>query len=239
MSNKKIIIWSIVAGVFFALFLWLVIPVFATNTFYKTICHHTPGNNVTLSFNNLQSYLGHLGTPHNQQTYDTNGACQQPTPTPTGVEPTVTPTATPTPTPTIVQECDDDCDEVTPTPTPTDEPRVTPTPTEGEKGDNRGDPQTSEVKAPAPMVCTVPFEAPRVWYTKENGKVTFNWAEDTAVDKFSLTYGYSVDNLEYGVDNLPSTSRSLEINGLTHSPVFFQVQAWKLGCMEGSNIIDP
>lgn len=42
---------------------------------YKTICHHTPANLVTHNFMNEQSYLGHLGTPHSSETFDTDGAC--------------------------------------------------------------------------------------------------------------------------------------------------------------------
>lgn len=82
---------------------------------YKTICHHTPSNAVTLKFLNSQSYTGHLGTPHSTQTYDTDGYCPRVTLTPTeGVTPTeeVTPTASPTATPSA---------------TPTVSPTVTPT----------------------------------------------------------------------------------------------------------------
>jgi len=41
-----------------------------------TICHHNPGNEVTLTFQNQQSYEGHLGTPHSGSTYDTPGPCE-------------------------------------------------------------------------------------------------------------------------------------------------------------------
>ena len=79
-----------------------------------SICHHTPSNEVTHTFQNLQSYLGHLGTPHSGSTYDTQGACAEPT-------------ATPTPTP----ECFENECNVTPTPTeevtPTATPSATPT----------------------------------------------------------------------------------------------------------------
>lgn len=74
---------------------------------YKVICHHNPGNAVTLSFMNLQSYLGHLGTPHNRMVFDTNGPC---------VTPTATPTPSPTPKPSkdkyvnIVEACDNTAD---------------------------------------------------------------------------------------------------------------------------------
>src|SRR4051794_33139805 len=82
-----------------------------------TICHHTPGNDVTLTFHTPQAYLGHLGTPHSGQTYDSVGACN---------EPEVTPTASPSVTPTI--EVTPSIEpSVTPEVTPTEEPRVTPT----------------------------------------------------------------------------------------------------------------
>ncbi len=42
---------------------------------YEIICHHNPAQNITHEFANEQSYNGHLGTPHNGQTYDTDGAC--------------------------------------------------------------------------------------------------------------------------------------------------------------------
>lgn len=69
---------------------------------FKVICHHNPGNNVTLEFVNEQSYTGHLGTPHSDTVFDTDGACIEPTeePTPTG-EPSVTPEVTATPSATL------------------------------------------------------------------------------------------------------------------------------------------
>lgn len=90
--------------------------VLATNTPYKVICHHNPGNDVTLSFQNEQSYSGHLNQPHNDSTYDSDGPCATPSPT---ASPTSTPTASPTSTPTDtpVSECAD-CDTPVPTATP-------------------------------------------------------------------------------------------------------------------------
>ncbi len=64
---------------------------------YKTICHHTPGNNVTLDFANVQSYNGHLGTPHSGSTFDTDGPCTDNGTTPTN-------TLTPTPTDTLDED---------------------------------------------------------------------------------------------------------------------------------------
>ncbi len=90
---------------------------------FIVICHHTPANDVTLSFQNQQSYDGHLGTPHSGSTYDTIGACSVaptatlvPTLTPTNT-PTTDPGVTPTNTPTPDPGCTENCNEVTPTAT--------------------------------------------------------------------------------------------------------------------------
>ena len=70
--------------------------VFAGNVYaiqpapFITICHTNPSQSVTLSFVNEESYNGHLGTPHNNETFDTVGECASATPTPTA-----TPTETP------------------------------------------------------------------------------------------------------------------------------------------------
>jgi len=39
------------------------------------LCHHNPAQSITLEFENQQAYDGHLGLPHNQQVYDTEGGC--------------------------------------------------------------------------------------------------------------------------------------------------------------------
>lgn len=110
--NKKRLGYLVIAVGFILLVIGLVSAVTRpagaiSLDYYKTICHHTPANEVTLNFANEQSYNGHLGTPHNDQTFDTNGACV-----------TVTPTVSPEPT-----------DEVTPTQEPEVTPTVTPTTT--------------------------------------------------------------------------------------------------------------
>lgn len=222
---SKTFIYGILIGLSLLVVVWLLLgfKASATQVYSKTICHHTPGNQVTLTFHTIQAYFGHLGQPHSGSTFDTNGVCQEVTPTPT-------PTEEPTPTPTIV-ECEKDCEEVTPTPTPV---------VEGSKGDDRGDYHPSAVEAPKPPTCTIEFEAPKVWYTKLNGKTVFNWATDAQdIQKFSVVYGYKEDNLEYGVDNISANVRSLEVSGLTHSPVFFQVWSWAHDCAEKSEIVDP
>lgn len=66
------------------LMLSVVTPAHATTQLFPvTVCHHTPGNNVTLTFQNWPSYSGHLGQPHNGSTFDSIGACASPTPTAT------------------------------------------------------------------------------------------------------------------------------------------------------------
>lgn len=120
------------------------------------------------------------------------------------------------------------------------EPTPTPTPVEGQKGDDRGDYHQSAVEAPKAPQCNIPFEKARVWYTKVNGKVVFNWATDAQdIQKFSIVFGYSPDKLDMGVDNISSTARSIEVKGLTKSPVYFQVWSWSHDCAEKSVVIDP
>jgi hypothetical protein len=107
-------------------------PAFSLATvviFPKTICHHTPSNNVTLTFQNQQSYNGHLGTPHNGSTYDTNGPCATATASPTASataspSPSSSATASPTASPTA-----DPSSSASPSPTadPTDSPTPAPT----------------------------------------------------------------------------------------------------------------
>lgn len=90
----------------------------ATHDFEFTLCHHTPGNEVTLNFNNLQSYQNHTGEPHSGSTYDTEGACASPSPS-----------ITPSPS---INPCDEwekeDCQESSPTPSPSVSPSPTATP---------------------------------------------------------------------------------------------------------------
>lgn len=44
---------------------------------YYVLCHNNPAQSITLVFNNQQSYEGHLGLPHNDQVYDTEGECEE------------------------------------------------------------------------------------------------------------------------------------------------------------------
>lgn len=179
----------------------------------------------------------------------------------------VTPTVTPSVTPTPPIECDGKCDEVTPTPpvptptiplpcfvfngefpipcpTPT-EPQVTPTPPAqlGGGGDSpRPAGDSSTTNAPAAAVCEIAFESPKLQGFKAlgNGSVEFSWWGVPDVDKYSIIYGYDSNKLEFGIDNISSSSTSITLNGLTKGKsVWAQVWAWKGGCAEKSNILDP
>jgi len=54
-----------------------VIPVEDIESYPVTICHHTPGHDVTLTFSNEQSYSGHINSHHDEHVYDTAGACDE------------------------------------------------------------------------------------------------------------------------------------------------------------------
>lgn len=218
---RRTFIYGVIIGLALLVVAWLVFgfKASATQVYSKTICHHTPGNQVTLTFHTIQAYFGHLGQPHSGQTFDTNGACQE-----------VTPTPTPTVTPTPPVECEEDCEEVTPTPTP-EQPKV-----EQPKGDDRGDYHPSAVEAPKPATCNIPFEVARTWY----GDGKLYWASDVdGIQKFSITYGSSADNLVYGIDNIPATAREIDKPKSDFSQTWFSVWTWKDNCANQSTPIDP
>lgn len=217
--------------------------VFAINTPAFTVCHHTPGNQVTLNFQNIQSYLGHLGTPHSGQTYDTPGACVDPTPTPTpSPTPTVTPTVTPSPTPDpchpqeleiklavvdIVQE---------PCPTPT------PPPPADNPGNPSSDNKPGEYHA---NVCSVEPPKAAILYGFEYispTEVKFMWHPSTDPHtKQAILYGYSEFDLPYGIDNLPNDAFEVNLKELNtpHSQVWAQIVTFNGECASYSNRLDP
>jgi len=62
--------------------------------------------------------------------------------------------------------------------------------------------------------------------------------QDTA--KQSLIYGYSPDQLVYGIDNLPKDAESTHVNEVQNRHIWFQVIAEKgNGCNSRSEIVDP
>jgi len=210
--------------------------VFATRSIYKTICHHNPGNDVTLSFNNEQSYSGHLGTPHNDQVYDTDGPCVEVTPTVT-----VTPTVSPTDTPkkdceggeeySIAQLC-----QPTPTvtPTPTASPSATPTPEVTTVTNNASSPECHD---------TVPGEVANLNVDSGvigDGKVIVQWSLPTNADKVHIRYSENDGDWRYGALDVPNTG-SYEIGGLTNNTHYWFQAAGVNGCAVGpwSRSFDP
>ena len=151
-----IVIGFIVATVLAVEILWFVFfadTMVGASSFPKTICHHTPANQVTLTFQNQQSYNGHLGQPHSGQTYDTNGACVTPTPS-VSPSPSVTPALTVTPTVTQPEA----------TPSPTAEPSATPTPEDHSSPPDLFDENSCTVRdcnthkndVPVPVITIIP-----------------------------------------------------------------------------------
>lgn len=226
----------IIALVLIFLAIFLVGEVLATKPAYnKTICHHTPGNAVTLNFQNVQSYNGHLGTPHNDQTYDTDGSCPEVTPTPT-IEVTPTPTINPcdiilsrvainpciTPTPTV---------EVTPTPT------EVPTPTEEPKQErvNTGNPQAPVCSDAKPgNVANIYVKT-----TGNPGELEVQWALPTGADKVHIEYGLQ-RHAEHALLNTPNDGNEV-IRGLTSGQHYWFSVAGVNGCAVGdfSDWYDP
>ena len=125
-----------------------------------------------------------------------------------------------------IGECKDPEPEPEPEP---EQPRVVP-PSPHTDGLSDGKNQQ-----PAHRVCTIEHTAPINWY--ENGE--FKWATDESVEKFSIIFGPSPDELIYGIDNIPGDSRGIEINRPNWGQTWFQVQSWIDGCMFPSETIDP
>jgi hypothetical protein len=170
----------------------------ATQTPSFTLCHHTPGNSVTHTFQNIQSYLGHLGTPHSGSTFDTAGACPSPTASPTAT-PVVTPVPTVSPSPSVTPQ---------PTVVPTETPRVTPTP----------QPQVLGVSTTeTPNTCT---GTPITGVTQMAGferlsptEVRLWWSKIDA-EFYKVSYGLSQSNLPWNVtvQGAETTLRNLPDN---------------------------
>lgn len=124
---------------------------------------------------------------------------------------------------------------------------VTPTPTSSPSAsqntsDIPSNPSTNTTNAPAASTCNIAFDAPILqgFHADGNGSVTFSWWGVTNIDKYSIIYGYSPESLIYGEDNIPATSTSIQINLLQPArSVYAIVSAWRNGCKQDSNILDP
>lgn len=153
-----------------------------------------------------------------------------------------------------VKDCDGDFDKsdekecLTPAPTTTATPSATPIPTstpstgtgDGKSDGRSSDPGATQAHNPT---CTVPFTPPILngFKANGNGSVTFSWLESASnITKYSIVFGYSADEMDMGMDNIPSSSTSVTLNGLHEGVnVFAQVYAWHNQCAEISNVFDP
>lgn len=129
---------------------------------------------------------------------------------------------------------------ISPTATPT--PTVSVTSTQP-PSNNQGGQGGGQSNNPPPVAqCGTPFDAPHIvsFTNKDKGTVNFAWTEGQTVDKYSITYGYSPNNLNMGEDNIPGNATNWDIHQLNPgSHVWAQVQAWFNGCEESSNVFDP
>lgn len=219
-------------GVVLLLF-WVASSVFATQTPYKVICHHNPSQNVTLSFQNEQSYQGHLGTPHNDGVYDTDGACEEPTLTPTCTPtpgepiPTVTGEPEATPTPTIVEE---PTPEVTRVPEPTSPPNDVVT-----------------LRTDTTSTPTCPAQKPEnvndVWVEADaegNGEMILRWGVNSQYSRVNIVYGLTPGDMRYSLLNTENDGREV-IRGLDNGTHYWFSVANLDGCAVGDYAVwrDP
>jgi hypothetical protein len=243
---KKEVIYmkKIVIAFFPSLFLIIAVSrVYATQTPYITICHHNPSQNVTLSFQNVQSYLGHLGTPHNLQVYDTLGDCNNPTPTLSPTQ-TVTPSPTPHTCEINVEKIAVDCvtPTVTPKVTPTVELSPTITPTSAPSGNIEAH---NEAKIAPGCSNLPPIQVKDVWYTDYQiiggkAQLVLHWGTNPSYGSAHIAYGENKGEWRYAVLNVANNG-SFTIGELKpHQTYWFQV-AYVNGCAVGnySRPVDP
>ena len=222
----------------------------APPTYNKTICHHTPAHGVTLNFNTIQAYLGHLGTPHSRSTYDTDGPCTQ-----VSTTPSVTPTATPTPTIRVRVSCTP-TPTVTPTvtvtptatPTATVTPTVTPeatpsaTPTEEPKQEG-GTPPTfakSTTEAPSCPVHDIGGVANiNVVTTGNSGELEVQWALPENANKVHIEYGLE-QYAQHALLNTENDGHEVIKNLVSGKHYWFRVAGVRdCGVGSWSNWFDP
>lgn len=194
-------------------------------------CHNVENNPHTICTDNHALIRGH--GRHVARGFDSLGVCENGN----GEEPTPTPTVEPTPT---IDECErkGGCE-----PTPTEEPKRC----QGESyiGDFCGwSPPVSPQESYTPPVCTVALPervGPNVLKRVDNDTILVGWqADDTNTTHWALNYGYSKQDLPYGIPYLPKEARSVEVNGLGPGHVWFEL--WRFNtpeCAVWGNRIDP
>lgn len=152
------------------------------------------------------------------------------------------PSVTPTPTP---------IDMVFPTPTGIpDTSTLSATPTVAtSSGDFTTQSDTSDNGSSNPdatlahnPVCTIPIKAPDnpVYQRVSPTQISVAWHPSTDTTKFQdIEYGYTQDNLVYGV-SLPSSSSQYTINDLaSNKTLWAKVCAYNNACQACTPIIDP
>lgn len=203
-------------------------------SFPKTICHHTPANDVTLTFQNQQSYNGHLGQPHNNSTYDTNGACEQASPSPSvspspSASASASPSASPSPSPSpSVSPSPSPSPSASPEPSeepvPSPSPRVTPTPTptvsEGFSAPSPANPPLYNGYTPACLAL--------MWTEQgipADGKLFVKWyVEDKNIDTVNIRYKQDGSlEWQYGVNGIPYKQGVYEIGNLDNVHYWFDI----------------
>jgi hypothetical protein len=192
-------------------------------------CHFEPnGNSQTLDLPPaaLQN-AGHMDASGNPlHAGDHAGECIEPTATPT---PTGEPTSTPTPTL-----------EVTPSPTPNDEPRETPTPTPEPPRVSSGCTTDCGGSFVAP-VCDGNYAKPADNFTVERVDPTttrVTWQKYTD-GKQSVVFGYSMDAMPYGQDDIGNVTEFTFRNLQPDTVMFGQVWTFNGECVTKSTIFDP
>jgi hypothetical protein len=247
-DDNQLLKYILIIGACALIAFFFVKVVFGTQVDKVYWCHCEPNGNCQTLHLPMAALInaGHVNANGNPlHAGDHEGAC---------VEPTSTPTPSPTtevqPSPTIpvptINPCDGDCQEVTPTPTievtPTpEEPRVTPTPKDEPLTPTTGNSGTGVT---APMCADVAVtEVPEVWLQPDagnNGTLVVRWGTNQ-YNQVDIRYSDEPNNMDkYSLlsTNNDGTEDIKNLNNGTH--YFFEVR-FRNGCSTGnwSEKIDP
>lgn len=197
---------------------------FATFQFPQvTICHTPPPIDITLQVN-LNALGGHLG--HG----DYLGECEE-------EEPEPTPLPSPVPCEQTEQGCEVSCEQ---TEEGCPEEEATPSSVPLTRGPDGCSEDCSGESHPNECTATAPKSAVNLGYQKIDGGWKLTWIPTTDTSDFQiLRYGYSPDNLEYGIPNLDKSAFEVDIYGLTKTPFWFQLGSSHEFCIGWTEIIDP
>jgi hypothetical protein len=129
------------------------------------------------------------------------------------------------------RRCFVECEEPTPTPEPPckencDAPPVSPNTHRTE--------QTCNGVMPSKPACTVGY------FVDGDTAYLGWWKYQDSASKLMLRYGYSPDNLEYGIDSIPTDSEGIEVNGVaTDGHIYYQLGVDRDKCVVWSSVCDP